>query len=200
LDGNDLLFKANLVVMPMREFDVILGMDWLASYRATIDCYSKTITIEIPSRELLVVATSKGNKFAESFMAFLDDGTGENGEIPWKYTLVVCEFEDVFESVPGLPPNRGKDSEFFIELVPGTRPISRTPYRMAPKEMLELRKQLNELMDLGLIQESCSPWGAPVLFVKKKDNSMRLCIDYRELNKVTIRNKYPLPWIEDLFD
>ena len=133
-------------------------------------------------------------------MAFLDDGTGENGEMPWKCTLVVCEFEDVFESVPGLPPNRGRDSEFFIELVPGTSPISRTPYRMAPKEMLELRKQLNELMDLGLIQESCSPWGAPVLFVKKKDNSMRLCIDYRELNKVTIRNKYPFPRIEDLFD
>jgi len=90
--------------------------------------------------------------------------------------------------------------EFAIELLPGTNPISKEPYRMAPTELEELKKQLQELLDKGLIQPSVSPWGAPVLFVKKKDGSLRLCMDYRELNRVTVKNKYPLPRIDDLFD
>ena len=90
--------------------------------------------------------------------------------------------------------------EFAIELVPGTNPISKTPYRMAPNEMKELKKQIEELLEKGFIRPSVSPWGAPVLFVKKKDGSLRLCIDYRELNKVTVKNKYSLPHIDDLLD
>ena len=97
-----------------------------------------------------------------------------------------------------MPPNR--EIEFEIELVPGTSSISKAPYRMAPAELQELYKQLQELLEKGFIRPSHSPWGAPVLFVKKKDGSMRLCIDYRELNKVTIKNKYPLPRVDDLFD
>ena len=108
------------------------------------------------------------------------------------------EFLEVFQEVPGLPPDR--EIEFAIELVPGTAPISKAPYRMAPAELAELKKQLQELLDKGLIQPSVSPWGAPVLFVRKKDGSLRLCIDYRELNRVTVKNKYPLPRIDDLFD
>jgi len=104
----------------------------------------------------------------------------------------------VFQDVPGLPPDRG--IEFTIELVPGTTPIFKAPYRMAPAELAELKNQLQELLDKGLIQPSVSPWGAPALFVKKKDGSLRLCIDYRELNRVTLKNKYPLPQIDDLFD
>jgi hypothetical protein len=112
---------------------------------------------------------------------------------------VVREFPDVFpEDLPGLPPDR--EVEFSIDLVPGTAPISKAPYRMAPAELKELKGQLEELLDKGFIRPSASPWGAPVLFVKKKDGSMRLCIDYRELNRVTIKNKYPLPRIDDLFD
>ncbi|XP_075520565.1 uncharacterized protein LOC142553909 [Primulina tabacum] len=112
---------------------------------------------------------------------------------------VVRDFADVFEDdVPGLPPDR--DVEFVIDLVPGTVPISKAPYRMAPTEMKELKTQLQDLLDKGFIRPSSSPWGAPVLFVKKKDRSLRLCIGYRELNKVTIKNKYPLPRIDDLFD
>jgi len=112
---------------------------------------------------------------------------------------VVREFSDVFpEKLPGLPPPR--DVELGIDLVPGTAPISKAPYRMAPIELQELKKQLEEMIELGFIRPSVSPWGAPVLFVKKKDGSMRLCIDYRELNKVTIKNRYPLPRIDDLFD
>ena len=90
--------------------------------------------------------------------------------------------------------------EFTIDLAPETTPISKAPYRMAPMELKELKIQLQELLDKGFIRPSVSPWGALALFVKKKDGSMRLCINYRELNKVTVRNKYPLPRIDDLFD
>ncbi|KAL0549321.1 hypothetical protein IC582_013802 [Cucumis melo] len=112
---------------------------------------------------------------------------------------VVEEFLDVFpDDLSGLPPNR--EIEFTIELLPGTTPISQAPYRMALSELKELKMQLQELVDKGYIRPSVLPWGAPVLFVKKKDGTLRLCIDYRQLNKVTIRNKYPLPRIDDLFD
>ncbi|KAL8133739.1 hypothetical protein AgCh_008977 [Apium graveolens] len=93
-----------------------------------------------------------------------------------------------------------REIEFAIELAPGTTPVSKAPYRLALVEMNELASQLQELLDNGMIRHSVSPWGAPVLFVKKKDGSMRLCIDYRELNKLTIKNRYPLPRIDDLFD
>ncbi|KAA0060493.1 ty3-gypsy retrotransposon protein [Cucumis melo var. makuwa] len=112
---------------------------------------------------------------------------------------VVRDYPDVFpEELPGLPPHR--EIEFSIELEPGTVPISRASYRMAPAELKELKVQLQELLDKGFIRPSVSPWGAPVLFVKKKDGSMCLCIDYRKLNKVTVKNRYPLPRIDDLFD
>ncbi|TYK03209.1 pol protein [Cucumis melo var. makuwa] len=112
---------------------------------------------------------------------------------------VVRDYPDVFpEELPGLPPHR--EVEFAIELEPGTVPISRAPYRMAPAELKKLKVQLQELLDKGFIRPSVSPWGAPVLVVKKKDGSMRLYIDYRELNKVTVKNRYPLPRIDDLFD
>ncbi|GJR93714.1 putative reverse transcriptase domain-containing protein [Tanacetum coccineum] len=113
--------------------------------------------------------------------------------------LVVKEFPDVFpEELPGIPPVR--QVEFQIDLIPRAAPIARTPYRLAPSEMQELSNQLQELTDRGFIRPSTSPWGAPVLFVKKKDGSFRMCIDYRELNKLTIKNRYPLPRIDDLFD
>ena len=112
---------------------------------------------------------------------------------------VVRDFLDVFpDDLPGLPPEQ--EIDFPIDLVPGTAPISLPPYRMAPAELKELKTQLQELVDRGFIRPSVSPWGAPVLFVKKNDGTWRLCIDYRQLNKVTIRNKYPLPRIDDLFD
>ena len=112
---------------------------------------------------------------------------------------VGCEYENVFpDELPGLPPH--KDVDFVIELHPGTSPISRTPHRMAPVELQELKVQLQELLDKDFIRPSTSPWGTSVLFAKKKDKTLRLCIDYRQLNKVTIKNRYPLPRIDDLFD
>jgi hypothetical protein len=97
-----------------------------------------------------------------------------------------------------MPPDR--DIEFLIELLPGTPPISERPYRMPVNELVELKKQIAELQAKGFIQPSSSPWGAPVLFVEKKDGTQWMCVDYRSLNEVTIKNKYPLPRIEDLFD
>ena len=112
---------------------------------------------------------------------------------------VVCEYEDVFpDELPGLPLQRVVD--FGIKLHPDTSPISMTPHRMAPVELQELRVQLQELLDKGFIRPSTSPWGAPVLFAKKKDKTLRLCINYRQLNRVMIKNRYPLPRIDDLFD
>ncbi|GKB27334.1 putative reverse transcriptase domain-containing protein [Tanacetum coccineum] len=111
---------------------------------------------------------------------------------------IVRDFPEVFpEDFPSLPPTR--QVEFQIDLVPGATPVARAPYRLAPSEMKELSEQLKELSDKGFIRPSFSPWGAPVLFVKKKDGSFRMCIDYRELNKLTVENCYPLPIINDLF-
>jgi hypothetical protein len=111
----------------------------------------------------------------------------------------VCEYPDVFpDDLPGMPPDR--DVEFVIELQLGTAPISKRPYRMPPKKLAELKIQLQELLDKGYIRPSSSPWGSPALFVKKKDGSLRMCVDYRPLNAVRIKNKYPLPHIDVLFD
>jgi hypothetical protein len=112
--------------------------------------------------------------------------------------LVVQEYPDVFqEELLGMPPDR--DIEFLIELLPETPPICKRPYRMLVNELVELKKQLAELQAKGFICPSSSPWGAPVLFVEK-DGTQRMCVDYRSLNEVTIKNKYPLARIEDLFD
>jgi hypothetical protein len=112
---------------------------------------------------------------------------------------VVQEYPDVFsKDLSGKPPDR--DIEFIIELLPGTPPISKRPYKMPVNELVELEKQIAELQSKGFIHPSSSPWGAPMLLVEKKDGTQRMCMDYRSLNEVTIKNKYPLPWIEDPFD
>ncbi|GKA27912.1 putative reverse transcriptase domain-containing protein [Tanacetum coccineum] len=112
---------------------------------------------------------------------------------------IVRDFPEVFpEDFPGIPPAR--QVEFQIDLVPGAEPVAQAPYRLAPSEMKELAEQLQEISDKGFIRPSSSPWGSPVLFVKKKDGSFCMCIDYRELNKLTVKNRYPLPRIDDLFD
>jgi hypothetical protein len=124
-----------------------------------------------------------------------------NVEVSYDLTsiLVVHEFSDIFpDDLPRLPPDR--DVEFTIELEPGTAPISRRPYHMAPKELAEIKRQLEELLNKGFIRPSSLPWGCPAILVKKKDGTLRMCVDYRPLNAVTIKNKYPLPRIDALFD
>ena len=137
------------------------------------------------------------SKGCEAFLALVFDS--KRDQIELENILVVKYFSDVFpEELPGIPPIREVD--LSIEILPGIAPTSRAPYRMAPTELKELKIQLQELLDKGFIRPSVSPWGAPVLFVKKKDGTLRMCIDYRKINKVTMKNKYPLPRIEDLFD
>jgi hypothetical protein len=125
--------------------------------------------------------------------------TIEDDKPSLEYHPTLREYRDVFlEEVSGLPPRR--DIDFSIELAPGAVSVSRTPYKMSTPELVELKLQLREIMDKGYIRPNVSPWGAPVLFVKKKEDTLRLCIDYRQLNKLTIKNKCPLPRIDDLFD
>jgi hypothetical protein len=129
----------------------------------------------------------------------LNSSTYDAMGIKLKDIPIVCEYPDIFQDdLHGLPPDR--EIEFIIELQPGTAPISKRPYRMPPNELAELKIQLQDLLDKGYIHPSASPWDCPALFVKKKDNSLRLCVDYRPLNAVTIKNKYPLPRIDILFD
>ncbi|KAI3470676.1 hypothetical protein Pfo_027339 [Paulownia fortunei] len=179
---SDRTLYADLVVLSMPNFEVILGMDWLTKYHATIDCIKKIIL----------------NKGCVGYLASVLDTSVETQLKP-ENVDVVQEFVEVFpDDLLGLPPNR--EIEFVIDVMPGTTSISKAPYRMALTELKELKVQLQELLDKGFIRPSYSPWGAPVLFVKKKDGTLRLCIDYRELNKITVKNKYPLPRIDDLFD
>jgi hypothetical protein len=171
---------------------VILGMNWLRQHGAIIDMLQRTVQLDSPndsSKLLIRLPTPK--RAVERVCAVT---IKEIKDIP-----VVREFPDVFpKDLPGLPPER--DVEFVIELQPGTTPISRRSYRMPPKELAELKTQLQDLLDKGFIRPSSSPWGCPALFVKKKDQTLRLCVDYRPLNEVTIKNKYPLPRIDLLFD
>ncbi|KAL0537248.1 hypothetical protein IC582_026223 [Cucumis melo] len=207
------VIEVTLIVLDMLDFDVILGMDWLAANHASIDCSRKEVTFNPPSMASFKFKGGGSKSLPQVISAIrasklLSQGTWgilasvvdtREADVSLSSEPVVRDYPDVFpEELPGLPPHR--EVEFAIELEPGTVPISRAPYRMAPTELKELKVQLQELLDKGFIRPSVSPWGAPVLFVKKKDGSMRLCIDYRELNKVTVKNRYPLPRIDDLFD
>ncbi|KAL0533979.1 hypothetical protein IC582_028255 [Cucumis melo] len=207
------LIEVTLLVLDMLDLDVILGMDWLAANHASIDCSRKEVTFNPPSTASFKFKGGGSKSLPQVISAIrasklLSQGTWgilasvvdtREADVSLSSEPVVRDYPDVFpEELPGLPPHR--EVEFAIELEPGTVPISRAPYRMAPAELKELKVQLQELLDKGFIRPSVSPWGAPVLFVKKKDGSMRLCIDYRELNKVTVKNRYPLPRIDDLFD
>ncbi|KAH0784217.1 hypothetical protein KY290_003815 [Solanum tuberosum] len=179
---------ADLVELQMVDFDVILGMDWLHSCYASVDCRTRIVHFQFPNKLIL---EWKGSSLAPM---------GFNFETPTlESVLVVNEFPEVFpEDLPGVPPER--EIHFGIDLLPDTQPISIPPYRMAPAELKELKEKLKDLLDKGFIRPSISPWGAPMLFVKKKEGSLRMCIDYRQLNKVTINNKYPIPRIDDMFD
>ncbi|KAA0060279.1 pol protein [Cucumis melo var. makuwa] len=207
------VIEVTLLVLDMLDFDVILGMDWLAANHTSIDCSRKEVTFNPPSMASFKFKGGGSRSLPQVISAIrasklLSQGTWgilasvvdtREVDVSLSSEPVVGDYPDVFsEELPGLPPHR--EVEFAIELEPGTVPISRAPYRMAPAELKELKVQLQELLDKGFIRPSVSPRGAPVLFVKKKDGSMRLCIDYRELNKVTVKNRYPLPRIDDLFD
>ncbi|GJR29613.1 putative nucleotidyltransferase, ribonuclease H [Tanacetum coccineum] len=161
--------------------------------RAKIVCYEKIVQIPLSNGDILEVHGERPEGNLKQLK------TMKVNEPKLEDIPVVREFPGVFpEDLSGLPPSR--EVEFCIELIPGVVPVAKSPYRLAPTEMQELSNQLKELQEKGFIRPSSSPWGAPVLFVKKKDGSFRMCIDYRELNKLTVKNRYPLPRIDDLFD
>ena len=195
--------------MDISDFDVILGMDWLTAHRVVIDydrrriaAYTKDgirITFHGDKHDALPRAVYDSRWYGQLIgwlvSLTLEDEVGQGLSLP----RVVCEFDDVFpDELLGLPPQR--DVDFVIELHHGTSPISMTQHRMVPVESHELKVQIQGLLDKGFIRPSTSPWGAPVLFDKKKDKTLLLFIDYRQLNRVTIKNKYPLLRIDDLFD
>ncbi|GJW67863.1 putative reverse transcriptase domain-containing protein [Tanacetum coccineum] len=149
--------------------------------------------IPLPDGKVLRVVEERPDEKARLLM------TAKASDKKQEEVVVVRDFPKVFpDDLSGLPPIR--EIKFQIELIPGATPVAKSPYRLAPSELEELSGQLKELQDKGFIRPSSSPWGAPVLFVKKKDGSFRMCIDYRELNKLTVKNRYPLPRIDDLFD
>jgi hypothetical protein len=171
-------------------------MDWLSKYKVLIDCAKKSIKLSTPKgKEMEFVAepvVTVNSVVNRAKVNQLDASQGSE-------VLVVNEFPDIFpEELSGIPPDR--DIEFVIELKPGTSPIYKTPYRMATPELAELKEHIKELLEKGFIRPSSSPWGAPVIFVPKKDDTQRLCMDYHALNEVTVKNKYPLPMIDVLFD
>ncbi|GJR57052.1 putative reverse transcriptase domain-containing protein [Tanacetum coccineum] len=213
-------FNIDLMPVELGSFDAIIGMDWLVKYQAIIVCAEKIVRIPW-GNETLIVHGDGSNRGHEARLhiisytktqeymlkgcpVFLANvNTKETEDKSKKKRLedvpIVRDFPDVFpEDLPGLPLTR--QVEFQIDLIPGAAPVARAPYRLAPSEMKELSEQLKELSNKGFIRPSSSPWGAPVLFVKKKDGSFRMCIDYQELNKLTVKNRYPLPRIDDLFN
>nr|GEV13098.1 putative reverse transcriptase domain-containing protein [Tanacetum cinerariifolium] len=208
----DHLFDIDLMPIELGTFDVKVGMDWLVERDALIVCGKKEVHLPYKNKTLVVksdisvsrlkvISCIKARKYIErGSQLFIAQVTEKE---PAKKQLqdvpVICNFHEVFpDDLPGLPPPR--QVEFKIKLILGAAPVARAPYHLAPSELKEFSNQLKELSEKGFICLSSSPWGAPVLFVKKKDGSFRMCIDYRELNKLTVKNRYPLPRIDDLFD
>jgi hypothetical protein len=177
-------FLVNLVVLGSNGIDVILGYGWLKSCDGVIQCAKKTVVLISPRGERIGVSTNLQME-TETMVNHLEEKSLEN-------IKVVYEYPDVFpEELPGMPPDR--DVEFSIELLPRTTPISKRPDRMDVKDLGELKKQIEELLEKGFNRPNSSSWGVPVLFVDKKDDSRRMCVDYRSLNEVTVKKKYPLP-------
>jgi hypothetical protein len=181
-------FRTGLIVIDSVGIDVTLGMETLARWGVSIDCAQRTVHLLAPDGQEVTVNASEPSGFLCQMEARPTDGI-----------RVVSEFPDVFpDDLPGMPPDR--DIEFFIDLLPGIAPIAKRPYRMTPIENVEVNKTIDELLAKGCIRCSFSPWAFPVLLVEKKDGAKIMCVDYRDLNAVTIKNKHPLPRIEDLFD
>jgi hypothetical protein len=185
-------FWATAIILEASSIDLILGMSWLRKAKAIIQCGRGTVELTSPKGERFQVEITVTTSTQRATFFIAEEFVGDN-------IRVVRDFPYVFpEELPGMSPER--EAEFVIDLLPGTAPISKRPYQMSVEELQELKKQLTELQEAGYIRPSSSPWGAPILFVQKKDGSQRMCVNYRSLNDVTIKNKCLLPCIDDLFD
>jgi hypothetical protein len=189
-------FVTNLIVLKSKDIDVILGMDWLSKHKVLINCAKKSVKLTTPDgKELKFVAESVViAKGAANHVKLNQLDASQGPMVP-----VVKKFPDVFpEELPSMPPHR--DIEFVIDLMPGTAPIYKSPYRMATPQLAELKEHIKELLEKCYVHPSSSPWGALVILVPKKHGTQRLCVDYCALNEVSIKNKYLLPRIDDLFN
>jgi hypothetical protein len=189
-------FVINLIVLESKGIDIILGIDWLGKHKVLIDCTKKSVKLTtLDGKELEFVAESVVTAKGIANHAKINQlDASLRSEV-----AVVNEFPDVFlEELPGMPPDR--DIEFVIELKLDTAPIYKTPFRMTTPELVELKEHIRELLKKGFICPSSSPWGATVIFVSKKNDTQRLCVNYCALNEVTVNNKYLLPRIDDMFD
>ena len=181
---NGVDFLADLIVLRSQGLDVILGMNWLSKHQGLLDCANRTVTVTNDQGVEVKFASNPSSPQANQVNCLTEVGLEQ---VP-----VVCEYPDVFpDELPGMPPDR--DIEFIIELIPGAGPIYKKPYRMGPEELAELKKQLEEQLRKGFIRPSASPWGSPVLFVAKKDGTIRLCIDYCSLDKLQSRTSIHFP-------
>jgi hypothetical protein len=191
LNLGGMVYKTGLIILDDQGIDVILEMSWMKEYKVVLDIVARTVHLESPTHGSVVLKLPSPTSMAST----LHHTAAQNLED----ISVVSEFSDVFpEDLPDMPPDQ--DVEFIIELQPGTTPIFRLSYKMTPKKLAELKVQLNELLDKGYICPSSLPSGCPAVFMMKKDQSLRLCVNYRHLNAVTIKNKFPLPRIDILFD
>jgi hypothetical protein len=185
------VFETDLIVLSGQGIDVILGMSWMKWHKAVLDISARLVHLKSPVYRKVTLHLPAISHIKASLHHVVERRLED--------IHVVCEFPDVFpDDLSGMPS--GRAIEFKIELQPGTDPISKASYKMSWKELAELKIQLKDLLDKGFIRLSSSPWGSPALFVSKKDKGLRLCVDYRPLNAVTIKNKYPLPRIDILFD
>src|SRR6266540_3502650 len=192
LDLDGTTYLASPLILHHQRIDLILGVGWMEQHGAVIDTSTRTISLNAPDSTRRIVLSLPEHPVTSGAVCALEVESLE--AIP-----VVREYPDVFpEDLPGLPPDRAV--EFSIELIPGTAPVFRRPYKMPPNDLAEMKAQLQELLDKGFIRPSSSSWRCPAMFVDKKDQTKRLVVDYRPLNEVTVKNKYPLPDINILFD
>jgi hypothetical protein len=213
INMNGINTKAYFNIILLGSYEFLIGMDWIEKHHAILDCYNKVLTcldekwnsrtmqsiprpIFVRDISTLQLKISIRKRF-QIYVAHMEEPMNDN-EPSLEDSLVLKEYEDVFEEFPRLPPKR--DIYLSIDLMLGAAPVSKTPYRMSTLELKELKMQLEYLLNKGYIHPSVSPWGALFLFVKKKYGTLRFCIDFKQLNKVTVKNKYHFPRIDDLFD
>jgi hypothetical protein len=213
MDMNGMSTKEDLNIIPLGSYEFLIGMDWLDQHHDILDCYNKEFTCLYEEGNLRIVqgiprvltireisALQLKKSYKKGFQIFTAhvEETPKDKVSNIEDCALVKEFEDVFKEMPGLPSKR--DIDFSINLIPREALVSKTPLRMSTSELKEMKMHLEELLKKGHICPSLSPWCSRVLFLKKKDGTLRLCVDFRKLNKVTVKNKYHFPRIDGLFD